>query len=349
MSLENQSYSYENYIGKVQILTPKDTYTVDYPQAVQSAQEQARIIWFAEELGVEKDEDDIRTRCTEGERHGITTVLKLFTQYELMLGGDEFWGGKVAKMFPRPEIQRMAATYSFIELGVHAPFYDLINKTLNIATDEFYSSWKEDVVLKERMDFVSQYAEEDDPLVSTAAFAFMEGAVLFSSFAFLKSFNSGGYGLIPHITSGIDASAKDENLHSMGSAWLYNQCLKEMKEAKVLPKGRLKELRETIYQIASVVYSHEAIIIDKIFEKGGIRTVTKEDMLHFVRNRIDVVLSYLQMKPLFGDKKGVVSEWFYNQLSSYKYSDFFHTQQVQYVRDWSKHKLNFRSYMQEQL
>ena len=52
---------------KTRIETPKDTYTIDYPQAVQAAQEQTKIIWFAEELGVEKDENDIRTKCTEGE------------------------------------------------------------------------------------------------------------------------------------------------------------------------------------------------------------------------------------------------------------------------------------------
>lgn len=206
---QKSPFDYKDLAGTIQILTPKDTYTVDYPQAVKASQEQARIIWFAEELGVEKDEDDIRTKCSEGERHGITTVLKLFTNYELLLGGDEFWGGKVSRMFPRPEIQRMSSTFSFIELGVHAIFYDLINKALNIATDEFYDSWKKDPILTERMEFIGEFAEENCPLISTAAFAFMEGAVLFSNFAFLKSFNSGGHGLIPHITAGIDASAKD--------------------------------------------------------------------------------------------------------------------------------------------
>lgn len=326
----------------VQITTKKESYTVDYPQAVEAAEEQARIIWFASELGVEKDEGDIRTKCTEGERHGITTVLKLFTKYELMLGGDEFWGSKVNKMFPRPEIQRMAATFSFIELGVHAPFYDLINKTLNIATDEFYLSWKEDPILTERIEFVNQYAAEDDPLVSTAAFAFMEGAVLFSNFAYLKSFNSGGHNMIPHITAGIDASAKDESFHSMASAWLFNQTLSEMKEAKLINRAAQKELKDKIYAIATKVYEHELRIVDMIFEKGGIRTITKENMIVFVRNRIDIVLSYLKMKPLFGDKPGVVSEWFYNALSTYKYADFFSNQQIQYSRSWQKHKLTFR-------
>lgn len=331
-----------------QIETPKEGYVMDYPQAVKAAQEQTAVIWFAEELGVDKDEDDIRTKCTEGERHGITSVLRLFTKYELMLGGDEFWGGKVAKMFPRPEIQRMAATFSFIELGVHAPFYNLINETLNIATDEFYNSWKEDPILVDRMSFIDKYAAEDDPLISMAAFSFMEGVVLFSNFAFLKSFNSGGYNMIPHITAGIDASAKDENFHSMASAWLYNQLVMEMKEGGLLTDYQLRKTKDTIREIAKTVYEHEARIVDIIFEKGCIRTITKEDILHFIRNRIDIVLSYLKMKPLFGDKPGVVSEWFYNQLSSYKYSDFFAAQQIQYVRNWSKHKLTFRTNLVEE-
>lgn len=328
---------------KVQIQTPTDSYTTRYPQAIEAAKQQTNIIWFAEELGVEKDEDDIRTKCTEGERHGITTVLRLFTQYELLLGGEEFWGGKVAKMFPRPEIQRMAATFSFIELGVHAPFYNLINETLNIATDEFYTSWKEDPILVERMNFISKYADENDPLISTAAFAFMEGAVLFSNFAFLKSLNTGGYNMIPHITAGIDASSKDENFHAMASAWLFNQCAEEMKQAGILTDYQFRKTKQIIKEIAQVVYEHESRIIDMIFEKEGIRTITKEDMLHFVRNRIDMVLSYLKMKPIFGDEPGVVSEWFYNQLSTYKYADFFHSQQIQYVRSWGKHRLRFRN------
>lgn len=340
-------HSYKDYQGIVQILTPKEVYVVDYPQAISAAEEQERIIWFARELGVEKDEDDIRTHCTEGERHGITTMLKLFSEYEMRLGGDEFWGGKVTKMFPRPDIMRMAATFSYIELGVHLPFYSLINETLNIATEEFYNSWKGDPVLSERMKFVSDYADLEDPLVSTAAFAFMEGVVLFSSFAFLKSFNSGGFNLIPHITAGIDASAKDEDFHSLASSWLHNQCLLEMDEEGLISETRKRELNGIIKDIALTVYEHEKHIVDLIFEKEGIRTIKKEELLHFVRNRIDVVLSYLKQPPIFGDLPGVVSEWFYNQLSSYKNSDFFAAQQIQYVRDWKKHELIFRDYMEE--
>lgn len=325
----------------VRIEQPTESYVTVYPSAVEAAQKQTAIIWFAEELGVEKDENDIRTKCTEGERHGITTVLKLFTKYELMLGGEDFWGGKVMKMFPRPEIQRMAATFSFVELGIHAPFYDLINKSLSIATEEFYLSWKDEQVLRERVEFIEQFADSEDKLEACAAFAFMEGAVLFSNFAFLKSFNVGGYNMIPHITSGIDASSKDENFHSMASAWLFNQLLLEKREAKEINKKQEKELYDKIKLIAEKVYEHESKITEMIFAKEGIRTITKDEMLHFVRNRIDIVLSYLNAKPVFKDKPGKVSEWFYNQLSTFKYADFFSNQQVQYVRNWNKSKLKF--------
>lgn len=131
----------------------------------------------------------------------------------------------------------------------------------------------------------------------------------------------------------------------MASAWLHNQTLDEMKQSGQITDYQVRKIRDEIKEIARQVYEHESRITDMIFEKGGIRTVTKEDMLHFVRNRIDIVLSYLKMKPIYKDEPGVVSEWFYNQLSSYKYSDFFAAQQVQYVRDWSKHKLTFRDYV----
>lgn len=323
------------------IETPKETYTIDYPQAVQFAVDQQKVLWFAEELGVEKDEHDIRTKCTPAERDGITTVLKLFTKYELMLGGEEFWGGKVCKFFPRPDIQRMANAFSFVEINSHAVFYDLINKSLGIATDDFYNEWKNEQVLRERIEFVSSWADSNDKLRALAAFAFMEGVVLFSSFAFLKSFNVGGYNMIPHITSGIDASAKDEHMHSMASAWLFNVLLNEKKELGQISDEEYTKLVDDIIDIARTVYSHEIVICDMIFSKPGIRTISRDDVLHFIRNRIDVVLGRLGIKPYFGEEEGVVTEWFYTQLSAYKHSDFFSNSQVQYVRTWKKHLLKF--------
>ena len=332
---------------KCRLETPKETYTVDYPRLIELAQLQQNIIWFAEETGAEKDEHDVRVKMTAGERHGLTTCLKLFTKYELMLGGDEFWGGKISQMFPRPEVARLAATNSFVELGVHAPFYDLINKSLNIATDEFYTAWRADPVLSERIAFIEEKTSSEDALEVTAALAFLEGAVLFSAFAFFKSFNSRGHNLIPHFVAGIDGSAKDENLHSQFSGWLFRQCLLERRAAGNHSDEKHSALVEHVVRMAQDVYEHECRIIDMIFEKGGIRTITAEEMRHFVRDRIDVVMGYLGLPPVFNSEPGTVSGWFYTQLSTFKHSDFFAATQLQYRRDWRRHDLKFIS--QEEL
>lgn len=321
--------------------TRKDTYTVDYPSAIEAIDRQMEILWFAEEMGVEKDENDVRSKMTEGERHGLITVLKLFTKYEIHIGED-WWSGKFYRMFPRPDIRRMANCFSFIEMNVHLPFYALLNETLNLANDEFYNSWKESQTLRDRIAFVEDGVKSEDDYEAIAAFAFMEGVVLFSSFAFLKSFNVNGFNMIPHIAAGVDSSAKDEHFHSMAAGWAFRQLMREEDELGLLSDSRKEALKGKVYSLAEKVYQHEEEIVEMIFSGGVIRPIDKEDILDFIKDRINFVLGQLGYEPMYKKDDGKVSEWFYAHLSSYKHSDFFANTQTQYVRNWAKHKLGFQ-------
>ena len=325
-----------------QIETPTDSYVARYPWAAEMAHEQQSIFWPAEELGVEEDEADFRIGLNEAERHGVLTAQSVLTQYELMIGGEELWGGKIARLFPRPEIQRMCACFANVELGSHAPFYNIGNEVMGNATDEFYTRWKEDPILAERIAFINECASSHDALEVTAALAFLEGAVLFTAFGFFKGFNSRGFNLIPHFVSGIDGSAKDENFHSIASARLFRQCKAERKDSG--KHGVIDEevLKGRIWKMAETVVLHERRINDLLFEIPGNRVVTKEELNHFLEDRIDVVLNRLEMPPMFGHEKGVISGWFYQQLSTVKVPDFFAATQLQYTRNWAKHKLTFR-------
>lgn len=324
------------------IETPKLVYIVEYPAFEDIASKQASIFWTAEELGVEKDANDVLVKFTEGERAGLKTVQSILTQYELMIGGEEIWGGKIYKLFPRPEIQRLCHMISCIEICTHAPFYDLINKTLNIATEEFYTQWQRDPVLAQRIEFIEEKVDSDDPLLVTAAVAFLEGVALYSAFGFFKAFNSRGFEFIKHFVAGIDASAKDENFHAMASSLLFKTCLQERDENGRYNSTDIAELSATIYEMAQNIYEHELQIIERIFEVGGIRVLKKEELIDFVQDRVNVVLAYLGYSPLFEKETGVITEWFYNQLNAFKYSDFFAAKQVQYTRNWSKAKLGFK-------
>jgi ribonucleotide reductase beta subunit family protein with ferritin-like domain len=331
-----------NKIYKSQIETPTDSYVARYPWAVEMAKDQQAIFWHAEELGVEQDEQDFRVGMNAAERHGVLTAQSVLTQYELMIGGTELWGGKIAKMFPRPEIQRMAACFANVELGSHAPFYNLGNEVIGVATDEFYSQWKLDPILAERIAFINECTESDNPLEVTAALAFLEGAVLFTALGYFKGFNARGHNMIPHFVSGIDGSAKDENFHSIASAQLFRQCLAERKEAGNHSKADQVALDKVINTLAIKVVAHERRINEMLFSVPGNRVVTQEELNHFLEDRTNVVLARLEQPPMFTRLNGEISNWFYQQLSTVKVPDFFATTQLQYRRSWAKHRLIFR-------
>ena len=176
------------------LLQKKTTYTIDYPTAIEFANQQMDIFWHPNEIEVEKDLHDMKTNFTEAEYHGVITTLKLFTLYELVVG-NEYWSGKIKKLFPRPDIERMANCFSFFELNVHAPFYNKLNEVLGLNTDEFYNSYVEDEVLFNRINWINKVISKPsdnvyDILKSLAVFSMIEGAILYSSFAFLKHTSS---------------------------------------------------------------------------------------------------------------------------------------------------------------
>jgi len=184
-------------LGEARICTPTDSYVTYYPEIVELADKQlVECYWTAKEMDVELDKQDLLVNMTEAQKHATSVALKLFVKYELFVGG-EHWNGNVRKMFPRPETQRLCAAYGMVEECMHAPFYDKLNVVLGNHIDEFYTSYTEDDVLNSRMKFLDKLANSRDKIVSLAVFSLIEGAVLFTSFALFKSFQSNGMNLIP--------------------------------------------------------------------------------------------------------------------------------------------------------
>jgi ribonucleotide reductase beta subunit family protein with ferritin-like domain len=314
------------------IKQPTESYALkDYPQAIEFAAQQNSVFWLADEVKVEKDKQDLLVNMTPAESHGVNTVSKLFTKYELFVG-EEYWSEVIAKRYPRPEIQRMANAFAFFELNVHAPFYAKLDQELGLATDEFYSSYAKDPVLADRMSFIDGILNSDDELLALAGFCMIEGAVLYSSFAFLKHFQSNGKNKMLNLVRGINFSVRDENLHSQGGAWLFRTVMEELG----LSEAQKAKLFETIKLIALKIYEHECRIIDMIFEKGEISGITAESMKIFVKSRINICFSYLGYPKLFEVTENPIAEWFYKGINDFQFNDFFSGIGNQYNRNWEK-------------
>lgn len=323
------------------IQTPKTEFTVDYPEACEFTDQQAAVFWPHFEVKVHKDKQDILVNMTESESHGTITTLKLFSKYEAIIG-NEFWINFVMKKFPRPaDIQPMAAMFGAMELAVHQKFYSTLNEELGLATDEFYNQYLEDEDLTARVEFLEDTLASKDDLRALGCFTFGEGAILYSSFAFLKHFQSQGKNKLLNVVSGINFSARDENLHSEAAAWLFRTLLKEKKEADYVDQEFEDELKKDIYIAAETVMEHEKAIIKKIFDKGRIEGITDTQLEYFAQSRINLCLRNLGYENLYKVDYNPVAEWFYKGINGYSQIDFFNSQGNQYTRDWDSEGFKF--------
>ena len=178
---------------------------------------QLQHLWFPDEIKVEKDKHQLMTEMSEADRHAIMTTLKLFTSYEIF-AGKEYWSGRFQQIMRGPEFSRMGSVFAAFELAIHKPFYQKINEVFGLDTDEFYAGYINDPVLTSRMDFIESIIDDEDDLVSLGAFSMVEGAILYSAFGLLKSYQSNGRSEIKTIVSGVNFSLVDENLHSVAGA-----------------------------------------------------------------------------------------------------------------------------------
>ncbi|UFK09539.1 ribonucleotide-diphosphate reductase subunit beta [Xanthomonas phage DES1] len=315
------------------LLTPKSTYVVEYEEAVKMADEQLSIFWTPTEIKLEKDKHDILTNLTEAEKHGVITTLKLFTQYEQIVG-EEYWC-RVFATFQKPaDIQRMANCFSFFELNVHAPFYAQINEILGLANEEFYQEYKQDRVLAERIGMLEQHAQTSDIPKFLMTLAFAEGVILYSNFAFLKHFQSQGKNKIPNIVRGINMSARDEALHSMASSWLFKTFLQENNIS-------LGDYYDVLLELSDIVREHEHKIVDMIFAKGSIEGITEKQMKNFIDSRINLVSRNLGYDNLYDVSYNPIASHFYDGINNYIMNDFFAGQGREYTRNWAEGELSW--------
>ena len=293
------------------------------------ASQQLKIFWLPDEIKVEKDIQDVLVNFSPSEKHGVITTLKLFSLYETH-AGDEYWGGRFKRIFNGAEFHRMASVFAMFELAVHGPFYNKINQLLHIDTPEFYLSYQDNDILKSRMSHIGKIIADSDDAVSLAMFSMVEGVVLYSSFAFLKHFQSQGKNKLLNLIRGIDFSLRDENLHAIAGAWCFKY------KTKDYTQEQLDDIEMRVLLGAAMLYEHEREIIKMIFEKGSIDGITEKQMIHFVESRINECLKQLGFKKMFDVNYNPIATWFYKAINDYSFNDFFSGVGNQYHRNWDE-------------
>lgn len=322
----------------------KEFYNPEYQWALDIIDEQNSVFWRFDETNIDNDYNDLHNKLTEPELHGIKEALKLFTLYELDIGND-YWGGVVRKVFKHPELQMLATTNSYYEV-VHARAYNEINKCMGLDTRDFYTEYRKDKVLSERMEFIENACKipKDynalDVLKSLATFLFVEGTVLYTSFAFIKHFSSNGKNLLKNMNAAIDYSIRDEgNFHVSSGEMFFKSLLTEAELTDI----ELRELKHHVLKIAKKTYEHEEKIMDKLFSGGRIEGITEKQLKTFIKTRINECLACLNYEPLYEKESyNPIKDWFYDNITTLKLTDFFFKQSAQYSRNWNKPKFTWK-------
>lgn len=324
----------EKLIRKPKCMQRKSTYTFDYPEILQYEKLQMENFWLPGEPRAENDTHELRTGLTDTEYHGVITTLKLFTLYEIQVG-NEYWLGRYKRMFPRPEFDRIASVNGMVELNIHAPFYNKVNEILRLNTDEFYESYAKDPILNDRMQYIEDMVNSENDLLSLASFSLIEGAVLYSNFAFLKHFQVNGKNKLSSIVSGINFSLRDENFHSLAGAHTFRIAVAECVEEGILSSDEVLELRKSIVQTAKDLKEHEYRIIEMIFSKGKIDGISERDMKTFIKSRLNLCLNNLGIDSIYDITDNPIAKWFYDNINMPTIHDFFNALGSQYHRDWA--------------
>ena len=207
---------------------------------------------------------------------------------------------------------------------------------MGLDNDEFYLSYVNDPILADRISFVDDLVSDPDLLVSLGCFSLVEGAVLYSSFAFLKHFQSQGKNKLLNVVRGINFSLRDENLHATAGAWLYRTLRDELLQASPTNRVTLENASERILEASKAIYEHEARIVDMIFGKGEIEGITAEQMKSFVQSRINHCLSQLGLDQVFKVLNDPISSWFYDAINAVSFNDFFTGVGNSYNRSWNE-------------
>ena len=291
--------------------------------------------WTHSQIGVESDVAQYHTEFTEAEKHGITTILKLFTTYEIHVGN--YWVDVIYKIFPKHEIRMMALAFAAME-GEHALFYDKLNTALGISNKEFYLSFMDEPAMKERMEVIegairlgdSEY--EEDVALSLATFSLVEGVILYSSFAFLMSFQQPPKNKLKNTCTGLAYSVRDELIHADADSKLFNVYVTE----RALDRTNL-DLK--IIDMAKKSFELESVIIDNIFSKGKIEGITDHQLKEFVKSRINRKLKHINIEPIYEVSYNPISKWFYKDITVPEFTDFFNSNPTDYNSNWDFSKL----------
>lgn len=294
----------------------------EYPEVMELVKVINQTYWKVEEIDFTADIQDFKTQLSDVEREVFKRNLLAISQVEV--GVKTFWGD-LYKHFPKPELNNLGMCFGENET-THSEAYSKLLEVLgyNNEFENIYSI----PIFKEKIDLLEiSLTGRKDILEKLIFFTIViENASLFSQFANILSFTR-FKGIMKNVANIIGWSSRDELIHSEAGIMLINIIKEEQPDYfNDMSKHIIKDVYKYI--------EYESKLLDWTFEKGELEFYTKEDLLNFMKYRIDLALERMGFKKQFNitDEQYKPMKWYDEETQADQLDDFFAKRPVDYTK-----------------
>ena len=292
----------------------------EYPEVMQFVKMMNNTFWVHEEVDFTADIQDFKTKLNEKEKEVIKRSLLGIAQVEVAV--KSFWGD-LYKVFPKPEINGLGATLAESEFR-HSEAYARLLEVLGY--NQEFKTLLNIPIFKEKLDLVQKNLSSSNISNKLLFFTIIiENASLFSQFANLLSFTR-FKGMMKNVSNIIAWTSVDEQIHAQAGIFLLNK----LKEEGHISKADEKELVENV----KIFIELEERFLDWIYEQGELSFFTKEDMINFMKKRVDDSLYIMKMEQVFNitPEQYKPMKWYDEEIMVTELDDFFAKRPTAYTK-----------------
>lgn len=297
----------------------------EYPQFDELKNKLRHTYWTDTELTFEGDKIDYHN-LEDFEKEIVKRTLTLIATIEVKV--KDFWG-QLGNHFPKPELSNLGATASESEVR-HSDSYDRLLDILGF--QEYYKKALQDDAIKGRFTYLDKYlklsphnSDNRKYVLKLILFSILiENVSLFSQFATLMYFYR-YKGIMKDIRNIVKWTSIDESTH-------FNIGVEIIKVIRSeFPEMFDESLEELAHKACSKSIYHEKRLLDWVFENGELSNLTKENLLSYMKYRVDDSLISLGFKKLYNEDYPIELKFYYEEVYADSQDDFFAIRPVDYT------------------
>lgn len=300
----------------------------EYPEVLKFTAAMNNSFWVHSEVDFTADIQDFHSHLNYIDRQAVKKSLLAIAQIEVAV--KTFWGNLYLHL-PKPEFNGLGSTFAECEFR-HSEAYSRLLEVLGY-NDEFNNLLTIPVIRK-RVDYLSnalansKSTDREEYLQSLILFTILiENVSLFSQFAIILSFTR-FRGVMKNVSNIIAWTSVDEQLHANAGIYIVNKIREEH------PELFSSDHVELINSIVRDSMHIEEEILNWIFEDGEIENVSKNDLLNFMRYRVDESLERIGFEKIYhiSDIQYKPMVWFEEEVFANSLDDFFAKRPVDYTK-----------------